>query len=50
MVSPERTTMSRSARFVGLPECPIFIDMRTDDVSEDDSRMIPGARRDDVTQ
>ncbi|MFT5658060.1 MAG: rhodanese-related sulfurtransferase [Gammaproteobacteria bacterium] len=45
MPSPNEITISQASRLIGLPESPVFIDLRIDADFDDDPRLIPTAFR-----
>lgn len=45
MASYNEFPVSKLARLVGTPECPVLLDVRTDEDFNDDPRLVPGAYR-----
>ena len=45
MAAPNEITPNQLSRLIGTPDCPIIIDVRTDDDFAKDPRIIPGAFR-----
>ncbi|MDU9004343.1 sulfurtransferase/chromate resistance protein [Sedimentitalea todarodis] len=45
MASYNEISVSTLARLVGTPDCPVLLDVRTDEDFEDEPRLIPGAYR-----
>lgn len=45
MPSPNEITIAQASRLIGIPESPVFIDLRIDEDFEDDPRLIPSAYR-----
>ena len=45
MTSPNTISIEKLARLIGLPKCPILIDVRTDEDFAADARLIPGSLR-----
>ena len=45
MPSPTRITVSQLSRLIGLPDCPILIDVCIDEDFDEDPRLIPSAFR-----
>jgi len=45
MASPTEISVSQLARLIGTPDCPLIVDVRTDEDFDDDPRLIPGAIR-----
>ena len=45
MPSPNEITISQASRLIGLPDSPVFIDLRIDADFEDDPRLVPTAYR-----
>ncbi len=45
MPAPNEITPQQLSRLIGTPECPILIDVCTDDDFNQDTRLIPSARR-----
>ena len=50
MASPAEISVTRLNRLVGTPDCPVLIDVRTDEDFSDDPRLIPGAFRHPFTE
>ncbi len=47
MASPTEIKTSQLARLIGTPDCPVLVDVRTDEDFAADPHLIPGARRHD---
>jgi rhodanese-related sulfurtransferase len=45
MPSPNTITVEKLARLIGVPQCPVLIDVRIDDDFAADPRLIPGSTR-----
>ena len=45
MPAPDTISIDKLARLVGLPKCPVLLDVRTDEDFEADPRLIPSAVR-----
>ena len=45
MASYNEISAANLSRLIGTPECPVLLDLRTDEDFEDDPRLIPGAFR-----
>lgn len=45
MPSPNEITIAQASRLIGIPEAPVFIDLRIDEDFDDDPRLIPSAYR-----
>lgn len=45
MPSPNEITIAQASRLIGIPESPVFIDLRIDEDFDDDPRLIPSAYR-----
>src|SRR4029078_9190207 len=45
MTSPNTISIDKLARLIGLPKCPMLVDVRTDEDFAADARLIPGSVR-----